>query len=159
MRLFWLLPLVVGGSLAVLATSPAAACSCVATSAQEKLEQSEMAFVGRVVRSEFLGVHQAKGVQARVTLEPLHVLRGEPGAEVQLETSKGCCFCAVWFEIGQLYVVFARRDGDQIFTTTCMGSGPLRDAAATLEELGLEDVVARFARAWPPFEGEPVDPP
>ncbi len=92
--------------------------------------------------------------QVRITLNVSERFRGDAGQTLVLQSDTSDC--AVPFETGQEYLVFARNFQGSLTTTTCSGTRPAKGAATTILQLRalrdgttLPDLFG-FAGAHPP---------
>lgn len=101
------------------------ACDCSAPSLERALEASDVIFEGQIQAlreggATFRITQQWKGAR---DVEELEVLTG-PGT------------CRFEFAAGEVYLVFAHRDGSNLRTSTCDRTALARAAEADLAELG-----------------------
>lgn len=113
----------------------ASACVCDPNLTTKKLRgQAEAVFAGTVLEShrEF----GPDGLEWRVRLKVDDFWKGDLGEEVIVYTDASDC--AVSFERGQKYLVFARRQEGRgrLVTNVCMKSGPLDSRAEDVAKLG-----------------------
>lgn len=106
-------------------SSEAFACDCTAPSLERALEQSDVIFEGRV-QSLSEG-----GATFRITQHWKGV-----GDVEQLEIDTGPGTCRFDFEDGEIYLVFARQDGESLQTSICDRTALVGEAEADLMELG-----------------------
>ena len=110
---------VVGGA------GSAHACSCALGTPEEHLRRADVAFVGVVVQPPEGAGH---GVAYRFLVDD--VLKGSPGATVQVVTAGDQGACGQQFTTGRRFIVLAADEGDRLRTNLCSGSTP-----ATAESL------------------------
>lgn len=101
------------------------ACDCEAPTLERSLEDSDVIFEGQVqtlteTGATFRITQQWKGV----------------GDVEELEIATGPGTCALSFNEGELYLVFARQEGDRLRTNVCDRTALMSNAEADLIELG-----------------------
>lgn len=106
-------------------SSEAFACDCTAPSLERAREDADVIFEGQIQSISDAGAmfritQQWKGVG---DIEELEILTG-PGT------------CGFDFENGEIYLVFANRDGERLRTSVCERTALVSDAEADLMELG-----------------------
>jgi hypothetical protein len=119
------------------------ACSCIESTLEERMETYDAVFVGKVVRLEILDTTEGVDL-VLATLAPVEVVKGDLAHEVEILASNGCCYCAPWFDIAETYLVFARVEGAELITSSCVG-GLVREHVDELRALGLEELVRELA--------------
>jgi hypothetical protein len=151
--------LVLAGAVVLVNPSPAWACSCAPTSAQQSADKADAAFKGTVTRSDRVG----RGSAARVELrfEVSRVFKGEVYADQVVFTPPEESACGLSAEVGSSWLIFATTvyDGstDQLVPhlTSDLCSGSLPGSAAVPAVLGrggfpqpgASDTVERSLRA------------
>ena len=133
--LVWTLVAIVAGSASSFA------CSCVDRTLEEKFDDADAVFVGKVVRVEIIDEGEHGVDIVRATLTPLETVKGWVPREVEFVTSNGCCYCAPWFDIAVTYLVFATGEGGELDTSLCAGGGRTDRHQEDLKALGLERYV------------------
>jgi hypothetical protein len=138
----------------------AQACSCLPPPPPSvALEQSDVVFQGRAFRTN------AAGQNAEYAFEVDRVWKGRVGPQVTLQTPSTSAACGRSYQIGQSYVVYARRSAnDALFDSACSRTRTAAAAGEDLEALGDGTPVAAPSR--PPGakpteddEGVPREPP
>ncbi len=127
------------------------ACSCVPPEACRLPLDSPLIFIGKAVRKQIW--HSTPvvrtspdgravptpppppGAPSTVTFSVSEYLKGEGAAEVNINTSEGCCTCGYLFTENVEYVVFAYARHGAWSTNTCTPTRPLKSAAALVEQL------------------------
>lgn len=112
----------------------ALACKCVPASTGEARKRAEVVFVGTVIDSQ--RELSPNGLEWRVRLKVEDFWKGDVKDEVVVYTDTSDC--AVSFEVGKKYLVYARRQEGRgrLFTHLCMKTGPADAAAEDLAKLG-----------------------
>ncbi|MGZ8565999.1 MAG: hypothetical protein ACXWXS_02995 [Actinomycetota bacterium] len=111
-----LVAVVLAGAGLVVGAGPCFACSCVASTPEEKLHDADAAFVGRVVQSTI----DAEGTTQ--TFEVDGVYKGELGPTVEVWAQIGTGVtnsCAVIFAEGDRRALVISRSGGHWMTTGC----------------------------------------
>lgn len=121
--------------LAALAGAPVAAdesCSCPQPPehATKELGRHQSVFAGTVARVE------GEAQSARVTFEVARVYKG-PRRKTLTLASSGAPGCAVGFEAGRQYLVFADGTADALATDRCAGTRTLAQAGRSVRQLDL----------------------
>ncbi|MCA1815203.1 MAG: hypothetical protein LC746_02120 [Acidobacteria bacterium] len=134
----------------VEAAAAAATCACAESPTVSKAkDRAEAVFVGTVVESH--REMTAQGFEWRVRLRVEQTWKGATDDEIVIYTLGDC---ALTFETGKKYLVFARRqDGrGRLVTDTCMKTAPLDASADDVQRLGRSR--ERAAATAPPKETE-----
>ncbi|MFK8000116.1 MAG: hypothetical protein AB8H86_10985 [Polyangiales bacterium] len=140
----------IAAGLAIIASilglsSDVFACDCTAPSLERAREQSDVIFEGRIQELS------SEGATFRITQQWKGV-----GDVEELEIDTGPGTCRFDFQDGEIYLVFARLDGERLQTSICERTALLSDAEADLMELGPGVVPVD---PGPDPEPEPVSPP
>ena len=138
--------LVIATSLFVLSANAASACSCLPTTPQQSLQNSEAVFSGRVVDvTEQSPAERRPGRRnedpnflngVKVTFEVSEVWKGNSERRLVVTTSDSSASCGYSFQEGQEYLVYASEEDAQLKTGLCSGTKRLSDARADLAVLG-----------------------
>ncbi len=108
--------------------NPAAAsddpsCECETLTPHERLEQSTLAFTGRVAEST-----RAKKGKRTIVFDVDEIFKGSPGMETKVMVDVTGTPCDLPFDENQSYVVFARWEWGKMLTSRCMGTKFLEKA-------------------------------
>ncbi len=127
------------GVLACLAipSRPARACSCLPPPPPKvALSQSDAVFEGRPFATNVVGS------MAEFSFEVDRVWKGELPARVTIKTATSSAACGRTYQIGQSYVVYARRGtGTALLDGLCSRTRTSAAAGEDLEELGIGEEV------------------
>jgi len=135
----WLLP------------SAAAACDCAPPGVEGARRMAYAVFEGYVREV----ADQPGGLQ-RVSFEVVRTWKGLSNSEhVELRLT-GTASCAVGFERGQSYLVYATGEQDALTTSRCSGTKPMSEAELDLQQLGM-GVTPFSPRELPEKPSEPED--
>ena len=123
-----LLTLTVLATVSLLAAPRVAeACSCMRQSPREAAETADAIFEGRVESVEAAPGDQTAPVHVRI-----HVTqqwKGVESEEVELTTAANSAMCGYSFEDGQVYLVYATREGSGGLTVSLCSRTALADGA------------------------------
>jgi hypothetical protein len=130
--------------LALLASSHAAACSCVISPPpREALKGADAVFVGKVVGG-LTTSPSSRGVLTHFLVRS--AWKGCWTSAVAVDGTAGGSNCGYSFEMGEEYLIYARRRDGELYTSQCTRTAPAREAMEDLAALGLPPLTA--AVAW-----------
>lgn len=150
----------------LVAWTTAMACSCAPPSptiksyralAESKVNQTPVIFEGTVESMKVKGwpfqpvAGETVSAIPRVsaTFSNVHVYRGQPPAEVVVETGVGGGDCGFEFNKGESYLVFAwKEESGHLSTGICSGTRLLRDAGTELRLLRGEPATSADLAEW-----------
>jgi hypothetical protein len=122
--------LLLGLAGARLFAGESCACPQPVEHATKELGRHRSVFAGTVAKVE------GEADAARVTFEVARVYKG-PRRKTLTLASAGAPGCAVGFEAGQEYLVFADGDGEALATDRCAGTRTLAQAGRSVRQLDL----------------------
>lgn len=135
--------LLFAASLLVLNANAANACSCIPTTPERSLKNSNAVFAGRVVDVIELNAVEGRNETPspssagfKVLFEVSNVWKGTPSRQLVVTTSGSSASCGYSFQEGEQYLVYASSQGTQLETGLCSGTKPLSNAQADLAVLG-----------------------
>lgn len=147
--------------LALTALSNADACSCTAQTACDLPKDFPLIFVGRAIRKQIVQTPQvrrtnadgpvpsiAPGAPSTVTFAVSEYLNGQAGADININTSEGCCACGFLFTVGVEYLVFASEHRGAWSTGTCTPTQSLATGVALREQLRAAKSYATVAQIY-----------
>jgi len=141
--------------LLALAPGRAAACSCVALTAEEALAGHDAVFEGRVL--ELRRSDDPAGATVAV-LEVVQHWKGIEAERVEVSTAAQESMCGVSFEVDTSWMIYAERAGDALTTGLCSRTRPMSAADEDRAFLGAGVVpveVTEEDEVEPPAEDEP----
>ncbi|MGH3359123.1 MAG: hypothetical protein ACRDO7_09995 [Nocardioidaceae bacterium] len=114
---------VVAGSLAVGASTPALACSCVQLDLPSLEKQGDAVFVGTPVSTEEHG--RLRTYEVRVS----DVYKGSPGSTTVVSTETQATACGVTLDLDTQYLVVGdqKQTHGTVTTSACSGTRPISD--------------------------------
>jgi hypothetical protein len=124
-------PLFVLPFLLFVALPPLWPCQCESLSTPEYLRASSYAFTGKVTE-----VSAPKKSKRIVTFDVFERFKGSPGFEFQVQEQVTGTDCDLPFQVGDLYLIYARWQWGDIVTSRCMGSKLLEKAKGDAPALG-----------------------
>lgn len=138
--------LLFAASLLVLNANAANACSCVPTTPQQSLKNSNAVFAGKVINiahesSKNPEVSASWG-EFKIRFEVSKVWKGKIEKQQVVLTSDSSAACGYSFEKGKEYLVYASDQESTIRTGLCSGTKPLANAQTDLAVLGRGNVPA-----------------
>lgn len=123
------------GPLLVLASQPAAACSCIASTEEQHLSSADVVFVGTALSRRDVGT-TSTSVQLvsafEWTFSVDEVVKGTvPSAREVVRTAANSAACGFEFEVGTRYRVYAARLDGVLNTGICSGTRAASDVQPT----------------------------
>lgn len=121
-----------------LAAQASLACPyCAPPSVSNSFELADAVFIGQVVRGEErYGDHTFRVEKAWKGIQDNRVVISARGFESDYA-----------FQLGEVYVVYAQRSGDELFASRCGGTLPLLEAGEQLKDLRDRPATSMF-RPW-----------
>jgi hypothetical protein len=114
--------ILVAFALVVVATAMAAppcwACECESTSKQEKAQNADVIFTGRVIEKEVLG----DTTDVKVRFQVGKVYKGQAEKKTNVFTTNAPGLCGFGFKEDRKYTVFAYWSDGKKYTSNCMGT-------------------------------------
>lgn len=136
--------------LIVLQGNLANACSCLRTTPQQSLSNSQAVFAGRVIDVIQPNPVETQNSRRRPTSNPeeikvvfevSQVWKGGRKARLMVMTSNSSAGCGYSFQKGEEYLVYASRQASRLTTGLCSGTKPLSTASEDLAVLGQGNVI------------------
>lgn len=126
------------GSLLVVNTTTASACTCVFPAPpKDSLEKSTAVFVGKVVDIDVPSKMIFRSSDpVKVTLEVSKIWKGPDYKTLVLTTARDGASCGYSFKQDEEYVVYAYGEEDKLSTDICRRTKLLASAQEDLQELG-----------------------
>ena len=109
----------------IIVTTPCPTlCTCVPLTTEQKYRLADEVFLAEVVALEEIPNTRGEGSSTWAIVQVTRRIKGEPPTQLGLPSGLGPD-CLVDFQLGERYLVFANRHGDQRATSWCAGSALL----------------------------------